>query len=82
MSNLDINKPWLEVQASTEKVKEIWSRFEKTKDRAEQCDFARILMADLQYTPLYKSLMKHYDEYHAQMFIYGLTKIVDELGYC
>lgn len=76
------NKLWLNIAASPEKVRDIWNRFEKTKERVEQCDFARILMADLQYGPLYNDLMKNYDEYHAQMFIYGLTKIVDDLGYC
>lgn len=76
------DKPWTNIQASPEKVQEVWDRFESTKERAEQCDFARILMADLQYKPLRDDLIENYNEYHAQMFIYGLTKIIDELGYC
>ena len=75
-------KPWLEIDASPELVDQIWERFNKTKERAEQVDFPRILMCDLQFTPLYQSLKSDYDQYHAQMFIYSMTKILDELGYC
>lgn len=80
--NTTANKPWLEIDASPKLVEEVWNRFERTKECAEQVDFPKLLICDKRFTPLYQSLKADYDQYHAQMFIYGLSKVLDTFEYC
>ena len=74
-------KPWTDIKATKENVQRLWSRFSVIKNRAEQHDFVALAMIDNTYIPLYNDLMNDWDDYHAQMFIYGLTTVLKQSGF-
>ena len=74
-------KPWMSLEVSKLSVENLWKEFSEIKENAEQHDFPMLLMLDLKYTPFYEDLMQNWDEYHAQLFTYGLTKELTLAGY-
>lgn len=62
-------------------VQDVANRWELTKERAEQHDFPIILFWDMKFTPLYNDLKKNWNEKHAKIFIDGMNKIIEKLGY-
>ena len=73
-------KPWMDVSATKEDVKQLWNKFSNIKETAEQHDFVALAMIDNRYIPLYNSLMNAWDDYHAKMFVYGLTMSLKQAG--
>ena len=67
-------KPWSHISATKEDVKLLWEEFGRIKDIAEQHDFPVLLAIDIKYTPFYNDLMNNWDDYHAQLFVYGLAE--------
>lgn len=62
-------------------VKELWSKFEKYKEHAEQCEFVELIMLDSQLEPAYNDLINNYSEEHADIFIRVMeNKIFPMLG--
>jgi hypothetical protein len=74
-------KPWTELVVTKEDVEELWEKFNAIKEVAQQHDFVSLLMIDSRYIPLYNDLTEHWDDYHAQMFVYGLTKAIENAGF-
>lgn len=64
-----------------EDVKAAWGRFDRMKERAEQHDFANILVHDLIFTKLYNDLLTNWNEKHAQKFVYALNTYIEKMGY-
>lgn len=63
-----------------EQVKDLYNRFKKYTETAEQHEFATLLIMDLKISAAYKDLMKNWDEKHADAFIRGVGNIVNRLG--
>lgn len=74
-------KPWADIKATKEDVQRLWNQFSVIKNRAEQRDFVALAMIDNTYIPLYNDLMNDWDDYHAQMFVYGLTTVLKQSGF-
>lgn len=74
-------KPWESVSATKEDVQRLWYKFVQIKNTVEQHDFVALAMIDNTYIPLYNDLMNNWDDYHAQMFVYGLTMVLKQSGF-
>lgn len=59
-----------------EHIQELWAKFDKIKDEAEQYMFPELMFWDLKLTPLYKDLMENWDDDHARIFSDAMTKVL------
>ena len=74
------DKPWEEIFVTKEDVESLWEKFDEIKDTAEQHDFPLIYTIDIRYTPLYNDLTNNWDDYHAKLFVYGLSRMLEPFG--
>lgn len=59
----------------------VMEKWRQTKERAEQHDFPYILYWDMRFELLYKDLKRQWNDRHAALFIKGVEKITQQLGY-
>lgn len=65
---------------TVDNVKAAWDKFVKYTETAEQHEFAMLAMFQFKMEPLYNDLMKNWDDHHAELFMRGMTMILDRLG--
>ena len=57
-------------------IEELWGKWGKYKETAEQYEFPLLATYDLLLVPAYEDLMKNWNDEHADIFIRGLTNQV------
>lgn len=63
-----------------EYIQELWAKFDKIKDEAEQYMFPELMFWDMKLTPLYNDLMENWDDDHAEVFMKGMNVMFKSLG--
>lgn len=73
-------KPWEKISVTKEDVESLWKKFDEIKGTAEQYDFPLIFAIDIKYTPLYNDLTNNWNDDHAKLFVYGLSRSLKPFG--
>ena len=63
-----------------ERVEYLWEKYRTYYERAEQHEFAHLVMFDITLIPAYNDLHTNYNEEHAKIFIRGIEKVLTKLG--
>ena len=63
-----------------EKVEELYNKFRKYTETAEQHEFPYLIQYDMLISRGYKDLQENWDEEHADIFIMGVSKSLKQLG--
>ena len=63
-----------------DQVEQLWDRYEKYKETAEQHEFIKLIFLDTNLIPYYNDLHTNYTEEHADKFIRVMSQVLGSLG--